>query len=136
MIELDGMTEEELVALLDDLALRKRNVAFAGGKVLSKGGMGTLAFPFHFGPVVGHREIATVGVGYSIPGEDHGQPCCPHMCSGTIEQGAQDVVFQGRPVVMVGHKGSHWPSCGAKRAPAVVVEGWKVAYWSGRDYGL
>lgn len=136
MIELDGLDEEALVALLDDLAMRRRNVAFAGAKVMSKGGMGVIDSPQHVGPRVGFREIALQGATYSIPGEDHARNCCPHFATGRIEQGAYDVVWQGRPVVMVGHKGSHWPSCNAKRAAAVVVEGWKVAFWSGRDYGL
>jgi hypothetical protein len=136
MIELDGMSEEALRLLFDDLAMKRRYVAFAGGKVMSKGGMGTLVTPFRFGPVVGNREVATVGVGYTIPGETHGNGCCPHFCTGVMFEGARDIVYRKRPVVMVGHKGGHWPICGGARGQAVVVEGWKLAYWTGRDYGL
>lgn len=137
MIELDGRDEEEIRLIIDDFAARGRNVAFAGSKVKAAGGsMGTIVFPLAEGPEVGARRIALVGAAYTVPGEHNGGNCCPHFCSGWIEEGAPDLVWQGRPVVMVGHRGSHWPSCGSRRAPAVVVEGWKIAYWSGRDTGL
>lgn len=136
MIELDGRTEEELIDILDDLAMRRRNVAFAGSKIKALGGMGTINTPLRFGPEVRGRMIATVGAPYTVPGDDHGNPCCPHYCIGTLTEGARDVLFQGQPVVMVGHRGTHQHICNSGQAPAVVVEGWKVAYWDSKDYGL
>ena len=136
MIELDGRDEAEIFAIATELAVRGRSIATAGSKVLSHGGIGNLSFPLPPAPMLAGRHIALQGAGYAIPGDTYGKACCPHYCTGTIAEGAADVVFQGRPVVMVGHRGSHWHVCDGQHAPAVVVEGWNRPYQPWKDYGL
>ncbi|SIO05531.1 hypothetical protein [Vannielia litorea] len=123
MIELSGMFEEELILLLNWLAGRKRHVAFEGAQVVSEGGIGRIRNPLPDGPVVQGRRIATLGSPYSVPRIDLGNSCCPHHVSGQIETGAEDIVFEGVPVVMVGDTGRHWPGCGT--AQVFVAEGWQ-----------
>ncbi|MCO6381179.1 MAG: hypothetical protein JXQ91_19385 [Vannielia sp.] len=123
MIDLKGMFEEEIGLLLEWLARRNVYVAFEGAQVVSEGGIGHIAVPLHFGPSYQGRRIATVGAPYRIPKVDLGNACCPHFVTGEIEVGDGDIVYDGVPVVMVGHTGKHWPGCGT--AQVFVTEGWR-----------
>lgn len=123
MIEMKGMVEQEIGLFLDWLVRHGRHVAFEGAQVVSEGGIGHIATPQHHGPVYQGRRIATVGASYRIPKVDLGRACCPHFVTGEITTGAEDIVYDGVPVVMVGDTGKHWPGCGT--AAVFVAEGWR-----------
>ncbi|MDF1871193.1 hypothetical protein [Vannielia sp.] len=123
MIEMKGMFEEEIGLFLEWLVRHNRYVAFEGAQVVSQGGIGHVSVPQNHGPVYQGRRILTVGASYRIPKVDLGNACCPHFVTGEITTGAEDIVYDGVPVVMVGDMGKHWPGCGT--ATVFVTEGWR-----------